>query len=190
MKSKIISLIALSLSLILLFGCANEEMPSDSENNLEQTEISSLNSTDNSFDINTAYSENTETNLSLENESAKEDIMYIKIGQSILTAELADNSSAKALYELLQNGDITINVHDYAGFEKVGDLGTDLPQNNEQINTQPGDLILYQGNQFVLYYGYNSWSLTRLGKVLNVTEEKLKEILGEGDVVITLSLSE
>ena len=72
--------------------------------------------------------------------------------------------------------------------EKVGSLGASLPRNDEQITAKPGDLILYQGDSFVIYYAPNSWNFTRLGKINDVTQEKLKEALGNGDVKITLSL--
>lgn len=113
--------------------------------------------------------------------------MNITVNGRTLTATMADNSSARALTELLNEGDIVIDMSDYGDFEKVGDLGHTLPQNNEDITTQAGDLILYQGNKFVIYYGYNSWSLTRLGKIDNIGQDELKEILGEGNVTVTLS---
>lgn len=116
--------------------------------------------------------------------------MYLIIGKHTLTVKTADNSSAKALLELLKNGDISIDAHDYGGFEKVGSLGTRIPTNDEQITTQPGDLILYQGDQITLYYDTNSWSFTRLGRVQGVTAGELKAILGDGDVTMTLSLND
>ena len=73
-------------------------------------------------------------------------------------------------------------------WKKVGSLGTSLPSNNEQITTEAGDLILYMGNAFVIYYAPNSWNFTRLGKIQNVTGDELKEILGDGDVTVVLSL--
>jgi hypothetical protein len=79
-------------------------------------------------------------------------------------------------------------MRDYGNMEKVGSLGTSLPRNDEQITTEPGDLILYQGSAFVIYYAPNSWNFTRLGKINGVTQEELKEILGTGDVEVTLSL--
>ena len=81
-----------------------------------------------------------------------------------------------------------IDAHDYGNFEKVGDLGFSLPRNDTQITTTPGDLILYQGNQFTIYYDENSWNFTKLGHVDNMTQEELKKLLGDGDVTITLSL--
>ena len=115
--------------------------------------------------------------------------IMIEVNGQKLTATLADNSSAKALRELLMKAPITIEMHDYGGFEKVGALGTSLPRNDEQITTQAGDLILYQGDQITIYYDTNSWNFTRLGKIDDVTQSELKKILGTGNVTVTLSLS-
>ena len=114
--------------------------------------------------------------------------MNITIGETVLTATLVENSSTEALKEMLSAGPITINMRDYGSMEKVGSLGADLPRNDEQITTEAGDIILYQGNAFVIYYAPNSWNFTRLGKVNDVTGEELKDILGDGNVTITLSL--
>jgi len=114
--------------------------------------------------------------------------IYITVNNKTLTATLNDNSSSKALIEKLKNGSVTINTEDYAKMEKVGSLGFSLPRNDESINTEAGDLILYQGNSFVIYYDNNNWSLTRLGKIDNITQKELKEILGTGSVKVTLSI--
>lgn len=116
-------------------------------------------------------------------------MLNITVNGTTLTATLADNSSAQALRELLTGGPRTIQMHDYANMEKVGPLGQSLPTNNEQINTQAGDIILYQGNQIVIYYDTNSWNFTRLGKINGVSAQELREILGSGDVSVTLSLN-
>ncbi len=118
----------------------------------------------------------------------KESRMNIKIGERILTATLVDNSSVEALMNALSEGPITINMQDYGNMEKVGSLGRNLPRNDEQITTEAGDIILYQGNALVIYYAPNSWNFTRLGKIDNITQEELKAILGEGNVTVTLSL--
>ena len=123
------------------------------------------------------------------NNNGETSILYLHINNRELTATLVDSSSTRALRELLAINPIIINMSDYGGFEKVGSLGTTLPQNNQQITTQSGDLILYQGNQFVIYYDQNSWSLTRLGKINNVSQQELINILGTGSVVVTLSLT-
>lgn len=111
-----------------------------------------------------------------------------QMGDAIVSATLAGNASADALLEKLSEGPITIDMRDYGNMEKVGDLGFSLPQNNEQMTTQAGDLILYQGSSFVIYYAPNAWVLTRLGWIDGVTADELYEMLGEGEVTVTLSL--
>ena len=115
----------------------------------------------------------------------------IAVNNHTLMATLADNSSAKAFAELLNDGPWTLDLHDYGNFEKTGSLPQTLPRNDEPIDTDFGDLILYQGNQFVLYYDKNSWTFTRLGHLdSSVTKEELKSILGEENVTVTISLAE
>ena len=106
-----------------------------------------------------------------------------------LTATLYDNSSSKALVELLQKAPVTIDMHDFSNFEKVGELPVTLPRNDTPTNTDAGDLILYLGKRFVIYYDKNSWDFTPLGKVDNITKPELKKILGEGNVTAVLSVS-
>ena len=131
----------------------------------------------------------TETDNNQENTTISEDnLMNINIGDRVLTATLAANSSAAALKEALAEGPITINMRDYDRMEKVGPLGMNLPRNDEPITTEAGDIILFQGSAFVIYYAPNSWNFTRLGKIDNVTAAELREILGAGNVTVTLSL--
>ena len=103
-----------------------------------------------------------------------------------LAVALENNSSVDALCRLLKKGPMTITMKDYAHMEKFGSLGVNLPRNDEQITTEPGDVILYQGNQITIYYGVNSWNLTRLAKIDDPTELKAK--LGDGTVQVTFSL--
>ncbi len=107
-----------------------------------------------------------------------------------LVATLVSNSSTKALQEFIKQngGSITINMSNYGGFEKVGSLGTNLPTSNSQITTTTCDIMLYQGNSIVIFYGSNSWSYTRLGKIENATKETLLAVLGNGTVSVTFSL--
>ena len=115
-------------------------------------------------------------------------------GNHKLTATLADNSSATAFYGLLEKAPLTVKMHDYGSFEKVGSLGTSLPRNDTQITTEAGDIILYQGNQITIYYDTNSWNFTRLGKVVStsstttITQAELKKILGKGDVTAVFEI--
>ncbi len=112
--------------------------------------------------------------------------MILKINSRILSVSLVDNSSTRALLKKLEDGPITISMSDYGNMEKVGSLGFNLPRNDEHIDTDYGDIVLYQGNSFVIYYDKNSWSLTKLGHIDNITKSELKEILGTKDIVVTI----
>ena len=112
--------------------------------------------------------------------------MIVEAGGSRFTATLEKNKAADTLMEMMQENPITIQMSDYSGFEKVGSLGTGLPTSDRQTTTQSGDIVLYQGNQIVIFYGSNSWSYTRLGRIDDLAG--WKEALGHGDVEVTFSL--
>ena len=134
----------------------------------------------------------TNTNIeNMQNEPKGEKLMNkinIEVNEKTLIVELEDNPSAEALVEKLKDGDIVIQAQEYGNFEKVGSLGLTLPREDENITTEAGDLVLYQGNQISLFYNSNSWSYTKLGKVSNVSKIELKNILGDGDVIMTLKI--
>ena len=115
--------------------------------------------------------------------------MNITINGKTISCQLVENSSTRALLAQLEKGNITYEADDYGNFEKVGYIGFNLPQNNESITTTVGDVILYQGNNICLYYGSNSWSFTRLGKIEGMSRDELKTFLnaGGGSVKVTLS---
>ncbi len=116
------------------------------------------------------------------------DTIYLTIGTHKITVKLEENAATRALVELLKEGDITYTAHDYGGFEKVGSLGHTLPREDRQMTTEAGDVILYSGNQIVLFYGSNSWSYTKLGKMQGSMGE-IKEILTEiNPVTVTIGL--
>lgn len=117
-----------------------------------------------------------------------QNVIYLSAGNETFAVALEDNDAANALMKLLQNGSVTISLNDYGGFEKVGALGTDLPADDAYTTTQAGDIVLYQGNQIVIFYGSNTWSYTRLGKI-NETED-LQAALGKGTVSVTFFLTE
>lgn len=119
-------------------------------------------------------------------EQELQDTIKIVVNETELIVNLEDNRTKKALLEKLDDGDIIINAQDYSNFEKVGDLGFNLPRSDKYIKTEPGDVILYSGNQIVLFYGTNTWNYTKIGKI-NITGEELKSILGDGDITYTIT---
>ena len=120
------------------------------------------------------------------NEVVKDANMIMTIGNTKVDVSWEDNDSVRELRELASSG-ITIQMSIYGGFEQVGSIGQSLSRNDKQTTTEPGDIVLYSGNQLVVFYGSNSWSYTRLGKI-NLSDEELKKLLGNGDVTITLSM--
>ncbi len=114
----------------------------------------------------------------------------ITVSKKTLSVKTEDNAATKALIDALREASISYEANDYGGFEKVGGLGRTLPSSDSQITTQPGDVVLYNSNQIVLFYGSNSWSYTRIGKIQYGTLEELKSFLqaGKGTVSVTLSL--
>lgn len=119
---------------------------------------------------------------------AEKETLYISVGEHEFRATLEENVSAQEFRKLLEKGAVTVSMDDYGGFEKVGPLGTTLTRSDEAITTQPGDVILYQGSQIVIYYAPNSWNFTKLAKIEDASD--LKEKLGEGSIEATFSLEQ
>lgn len=121
-----------------------------------------------------------------ENEVVK---MDVQIGDSIFTATLAENSAADSFLEMIKSAPVVLQMSDYSGFEKVGVLGTNLLTRNSlhsQMTAQAGDIVLYNENQIVIFYGSNAWNYTKLGKIDDLSG--WEEALGSGDVQVTFSL--
>ncbi len=127
-----------------------------------------------------------ETDIQNNTEENKVANMNVQVGDVVFSATLEENEAVSALVEMIQESPVVIRMSDYSGFEKVGPLGASLPVNNSQTTTQAGDIVLYNGNQIVIFYGSNSWSYTRLGHIDDLTG--WEDALGSGDVTMTLSL--
>ena len=204
--------LAAAFSLAVLFaGCANGERPEgDPEtNSAAQKEDTSSSETESSSEPETIETEKSAPN-NVPEESEESDSgtapepgeaesgqaeeensemqMNVQVGGSIFTATLEENEAVDALVEMMEQDPVTIRMSDYSGFEKVGSLGTSLPASNQQTTTHAGDIVLYQGNQIVMFYGSNSWSYTRLGSIDDLTG--WEEALGSGDVTVTFSLED
>ena len=110
--------------------------------------------------------------------------MHMKINDVPVSVEWEDNETVKALTERLP---ITLKMSMYGGFEQVGSLGRSLPRNDKRITTHAGDIVLYSGNQIVVFYGSNTWAYTKLGRITGKTPSELADLLGKTDVVLTLS---
>ncbi len=114
----------------------------------------------------------------------------IEVNGYTLTATLEDNTSAAALVELLKEGSITVEAREYGGFEKVGALPESLPQNDTEITTSPGDIILYTGSSICFYYAQNTWDFTLLGRVDDAESYDFESIYGSGSATFVLRLAD
>lgn len=129
-----------------------------------------------------------ETSMSESEETEVEDTQTLKmtIDNTVVDVIWEENASVEELKELAVSG-LTVPMSMYGGFEQVGPIGQSIARDDEQIATAPGDIVLYSGDQIVVFYGSNSWEYTRLGKI-NKSEDELTELLGNGDVTITLNV--
>ena len=191
--------LALLLTLVLvpvMSACAGSSAAAESTSVQEEAETDAQEEVVETPEQDVAAESATEQEITTSENNPKETqeenekkMIYAHVGEQVLEILPADNSSAEAFIDLLTEGDVTVDMHDYGNFEKVGPLGAELVRNDEDITTEPGDVILYQGNQITIYYDTNTWDFTRLGKVQGLSQEELKEILGERDVSVTFSLS-
>ncbi len=123
-------------------------------------------------------------------ETNMEKPLRLLINDTEVTVDWEENESVETLIDLASAAPLTVQMSMYGGFEQVGSLGTSLPRNDIQTTTQAGDIVLYSGNQIVVFYGSNSWAYTRLGRITNVSAEGMTNLLANGDAVITLFLEQ
>ena len=114
--------------------------------------------------------------------------MNVQVGEYNFTATLESNTAVEELIEMMREGAVTIEMDDYSGFEKVGPLGKSLTASNSQTTTHAGDIVLYNGNNIVMFYGSNSWSYTRIGRIDDLTD--WEKALGSGSITTVFTVAE
>lgn len=120
----------------------------------------------------------------------EKEMLQMKIGDSAVAVDWEENESVEALAALCQDAPLLIELSMYGGFEQVGPIGASLPRSDVQTTTAAGDIVLYAGNQLVVFYGSNSWAYTRLGHITDKNAAEMAELLGQGDVSMTLSIGD
>lgn len=204
MKAKFLRLLSCVIAIgILLSGCLGIQNGGNTETFIpapNQTDNLPLDDEESSTLLNNSDSSNTsqpktpeESNLpesqANDNSATEENTvgkMTLQIGNSSFTVTLESNAAVDALVDMMREAPVVIQMSDYSGFEKVGSLGASLPTSNSQTTTKSGDIVLYNGNQIVIFYGSNTWSYTRLGKIDDLSG--WEDALGSGDVTVTFSL--
>ncbi len=183
-------LILVSVMGITACGTSGSDITSDGTTTAISPESQTVPDTVQSSTSEFTESESTvsETSMSESEETEVEDTQTLKmtIENTVVDVIWEENASVEELKELAASG-LKVPMSMYGGFEQVGPIGQSIARDDEQIATAPGDIVLYSGDQIVVFYGSNSWEYTRLGKI-NMTEDELTELLGNGDVTITLSV--
>ncbi len=183
LKNKIIfGIVILILMGLMLCGCGGSDAADETE--AAGTAEEAAETEDEATEAEEEVTEDTE-----ETEESEE-MMRFYINDTELEVTWEDNDSVRALKEIASEGPITIGMSMYGGFEQVGPIGQDLPRNDRQTTTGAGDIVLYSGNQIVVFYGSNSWSYTRLGHIEGKTQEELAGMLGTADVTVTIDNAE
>ena len=190
---KVISTI-LTILIAVLTGCASQgAAPAEAQAATTHVESAAeAGETVKASEADTASEETTATGetvtASEENKTADEenndmeDSMRLLIGEKEVPVTWEENASVEALKKLCP---ATIQMSMYGGFEQVGSIGQSIVRNDKQTKTSYGDIVLYSGDQIVIFYGSNSWSYTRLGHI-DLTQQEMKDLLGGGDVSIML----
>ena len=175
---KIMGLLLGSALLFGMTGCSTSPSVESSDTTVATTAVQT---TGESVSETTAPKETTVVN---DTEAVKS--MVLMIGNTEVPVVWEDNASVDEL-RLLAENELSIDMSMYGGFEQVGSFGQTITSNDSQTTTSPGDIVLYSGDQIVIFYGSNTWSYTKLGKI-DLSEEEMEELLSNGDVAITLSL--
>ena len=182
------------LLLLVLCGCAKTETPESAaavvtDSTGTVTEDTALPESGESTEVQAKLPEDSgsQQTTSTEDIPMTTELLLTIDGQEVSVA-WEDNDSVAALKELAAKAPLTIQMSMYGGFEQVGPIGTNLPRNDVQTTTNAGDIVLYSGNQIVVFYGSNSWAYTRLGKIDGLNSSELTSLLGNGAVELILSV--
>lgn len=192
MKEKMI-LIAFCMTIMFFMSACSGNTINSGDNQNAVTEISTSenveteSSEENVMSEGTAMYQLAEKDESADDEAVGDSTMIMMIDGTKVNVEWEDNQAVERLRDMAKDGDITIQMSMYGGFEQVGSIGQSLPRDDKQTTTSSGDIVLYSGNQMVVFYGSNSWSYTRLGHISDKDEAEMADLLSQGDVTITIS---
>lgn len=179
---KLVTQVFFLVGLAVLYGCTNESQGADrmeADTIAVQTESGVPNVTD---------TEKEDENKNVELQRERE--LLLSVNGNVLSVSWEDNDSVKALREMVQDGDISIYMTPYGGFEQVGSLPDSITSNNVQMTAYPGDIVLYAGSSLVLFYGTNSWNYTKLGHIEEVSLDELQALLDREEVIVEISFAE
>jgi len=179
--------------MLSISACSDEGKASNEDQNMKsvtsQSENVDVESSENNLMSDSTVADSVEETASSDETEIGETTMTMTIGDTKVNVDWEANSSVDALKELVSSGPLSIDMSMYGGFEQVGTIGQSLPREDKQTTTASGDIVLYSGNQLVVFYGSNSWAYTRLGHISDKTDAEIEALLSKGDVTITLSIN-
>lgn len=174
-----ILILSLLTMMFALGSCADpaENAETQTAESAEQTENQASESNKDTEEANTEVPQGDEEAIN----------MTLKINDEIVQVKWENNESVKALMKMASENPVVVDMSMYGGFEQVGSLGTTLPSNDQSTKTKPGDIVLYTSDSIVVFYGNNSWAYTRLGHIENKSKSELQDMLGRGNVTLTIT---
>ena len=185
-SGKIIAAALAVCILLICFSSCGSENTAPAKDTTSQTEVPFQKADEQTASGTTAVPTDIISGETEENPIMK--TLTMKIDGKKVAVDWEENESVAALTELVKDKPLTVQTSMYGGFEQVGSIGTSLPRNDAQTTTQVGDIVLYSGDQIVVFYGTNSWAYTRLGHITDQTAAQMKDLLGNGNVTIEFSL--
>ena len=195
--------VLITVMTVFLLGCGNSKTGTASSADAASKEMSTSALTGEQQDEGVKMEEEAQPSVEQETESEEmtgsdsgeqtteetpEKMLQLKIADTVVEVAWEDNESVEELRKLCGEEPLTIQMSMYGGFEQVGEIGTTLPRNDVQTTTEAGDIVLYSGDRIVVFYGGNSWAYTRLGHITDQDEEGMTQLLGNGDVTVTVSM--
>lgn len=109
----------------------------------------------------------------------------VKVGDKDVDVNWENNESVDVLKQM---SPLTVQLTPYGGVELTGNIGTTIPSTYSVITANPGDIVLYEGNTLIVMVESKTCQYTKIGKITNLSEAELKDLLSKGNVTITLEI--
>lgn len=169
-----------------LSACEGQKIPPDADLTSAQTAAPESSSAEAETDSTRQPTAPDETELVTEEQMEQENTLVLRINGNDLNVIWENNETVAELISYAQKEKIVVDTTIYGGFEQVGSLPQSFSRNDVQMTTEPGDIVLYSGNQLVVFFGSNSWSYTKLGQIEGLSEEELSELLSTNSASIEI----
>ena len=115
--------------------------------------------------------------------------LHMYIDGTEVSVQWEDNKSVSDLKALARDG-LEISTSRYGGFEQVGGIGKKISSSDRSLTSQPGDIFLYRSQDIVVFFGENSYSYTKLGRITYPDGDALTGLLDRPGTTIRLELSQ